>query len=274
VSGDFDPRDVDSREQGDGVHDRKDQYLSLGRGSGALAKAADDDASGRDGASRERDREARDRHNDRGHDLRDVFVRGLDLPHGHDRELVRGRDRDRDYTLSGLESRTVATLGAFRVVSERDLRDSRDEAAHLRHLQDQGLIQRVPLNERERAITLTQDGRELLEHHRAGHSDRQTFYADADRARERTRDTHVYRAYLKAAERLQARGAGILRVELDRELKRASSGSCRSATAANATATDGPTAPRKRSRTGHATTGCRTSTGTSIFPMCASSTRT
>ena len=220
MSVDFDPRDVDSRARDDGIRDREDQYLSLGRGGGGLAKDSDDDVRGHDVAPRdEREREARERHDGRAVDPRDAFTRDLDLPRGHDRELV--RERDRDYTLSGSESRTLATLGAFRVVSERDLRDSRDETAHLRHLQDQGLIQRVPLNEHERAVTLTQDGRELLEHHRAGHSDpRQTFYAGADRARERTHDTQVYRAYLKAAERLQARGAGILRIELDRELKR------------------------------------------------------
>ncbi len=131
------------------------------------------------------------------------------------------RDRDRDYTLNGSETRTLVTVGAFRVVSERDLRDARGETAELRHLQDQGLIQRVPVNEHERAVTLTQDGRGLLERHRATHSDhRQTFYAGADRPRERSHDAQLYRAYLKAAERLQARGAGILRVELDRELKR------------------------------------------------------
>jgi hypothetical protein len=130
-------------------------------------------------------------------------------------------DRDRDYTLNGSESRTLATVGAFRVVSERDLRDPRDSAGDLRHLEDQGLIQRVPLNEQERAVTLTQDGRGVLEHHRGAHSGhRQTFYAGADKARERTHDAQLYRAYLKAAERLQAREARILRVELDRELKR------------------------------------------------------
>src|SRR5437763_720237 len=49
---------------------------------------------------------------------------------------------------------------------------------------------------------------------------RQTFYSGADKARERTHDARLYRAYLEAAERLHAREAHILRVELDRELKR------------------------------------------------------
>ena len=219
MSGDFDPRDVDSRERDDGIRDRDDQYLSLGRGGGGLAKDADDSVPGRDNDLRERHRQARDRHDDRGVDPRDVLVRDLDLPRGQDRELVHGRDRD--YTLNGSESRTLATVGAFRVVSERDLADARGSAGDLRHLEDQGLIQRVPVNEQERAVTLTQDGRGLLERHRGAGSDhRQAFYAGADRARERTHDTQVYRAYLKAAERLHARERGILRIELDRELKR------------------------------------------------------
>src|SRR5437899_4929778 len=51
-------------------------------------------------------------------------------------ELV--HDRDRDYTLDASESRTLATVGAFRIVSERDLRDPWDDAFDLRHLEDQG----------------------------------------------------------------------------------------------------------------------------------------
>lgn len=219
MSGDFDPRDVDARERDDGIRDREDQYLSLGRGGGGVAKDADDGIPGRDSASRERDRDARDRHDDRALDPNDVFVRDLDLPRGPDRELV--HDRDRDYSLNGSDSRTLATIGAFRVVSERDLRDPREGGDNLRSLERQGLILRVPLTERERATTLTRDGRDLLESHRESRSERpQAFSAGADRARERTHDAQVYRAYLKAAERLLAREARILRVELDRELKR------------------------------------------------------
>ena len=64
--------------------------------------------------SRERDRETRD-----------TFTRHVHLPRGPERELV--RDRDREYTLRGSESRTLATVGAFRVVSSRDLRDHDDQ---------------------------------------------------------------------------------------------------------------------------------------------------
>jgi DNA-binding MarR family transcriptional regulator len=219
VSGDFDPRDVVSRDRDDGIHDHEDQHLSLGRGGSGFAKDAKGGDAGRDITPRERDREPRDVHDDPGGDPRDVLVRDLRLPHGQDRELVLGRDRD--YILDGSETRTLATVGTFRVVSERDLRDPRGNAGDLRHLEEQGLIQRVPLKEQERAVTLTQDGRDLLERHREPGSERhQTFYAGADRARERSHDTQLYRAYVKAAERLQEREARILRVELDRELKR------------------------------------------------------
>jgi DNA-binding MarR family transcriptional regulator len=216
---DFDPRDLDSRERDDGIHDREDQWLTLGRGDGSAIEKTDEDVREREDSRREaREREPRERTDDRGDDPRDVFLRDLDLPRGHERELV--HDRDRDYTLNGSESRTLATVGAFRVVSERDFGD-RDAPVNVRHLEEQGLIQRVPVNEQERAVTLTADGRGLIERHRDAHADhRQAFYSGADRARERTHDAQLYRAYLKAAERLQAREARILRVELDRELKR------------------------------------------------------
>jgi uncharacterized protein (DUF433 family) len=81
------------------------------------------------------------------------------------------------------------------ILDREDLRDPRDSSGDLRHLDDQGLIQRVPVNEQERAVTLTQDGRSLLERNRVGRSDhRQTFYAGADRARERSHDVQLSRA--------------------------------------------------------------------------------
>ena len=71
-------------------------------------------------------------------DPRDVFMRDLDLPRGPERELVHGRDHD--YTLNGSESRTLSTVGAFRVVSERDLAIPGTRPFDLRHLEDQGLV--------------------------------------------------------------------------------------------------------------------------------------
>ena len=72
-----------------------------------------DDSRDRD----ERDRDSRDRSIDR----RDVFMEWVDLPRGLERELVRVDDHE--YTLRGSESRTLSTVGAFRVVSSRDLLD-------------------------------------------------------------------------------------------------------------------------------------------------------
>src|SRR5207237_4962159 len=90
---------------------------------------------------RERADDPRDR------DPRDPFIEGLELPTGLEREIVvDGNDR---YELNGDESRSLATIGAFRIVSESDLRDPRDESdarePDLRHLRDEGLVRFVSL---------------------------------------------------------------------------------------------------------------------------------
>jgi hypothetical protein len=161
-------------------------------------------------------------------DPRDVFIEHLDLPRGLERELV--RDRDREYSLRGSESRTLSIVGAFRVVSSRDMLDYDNRPADprkgdLRHLREQGLIRTVPLHgRREVAVVLTDRGRDLLESRRrdrdGSHDHRQEFYADLKKAREVEHDVQVYRAYERAAERLRERGARIERVVLDYELKR------------------------------------------------------
>jgi hypothetical protein len=70
-------------------------------------------------------------------------------------------------------------------------------------------------------VSLTKDGRGLLESHRERHEDaRQTFYAGVKRERELEHDVQVYRAFEREAERLEDRGACIDRVVLDYELKR------------------------------------------------------
>ena len=55
------------------------------------------------------------------------------------------------YELNGDDSRALATIGAFRVVSERDLRDVREESLDarepdLRHLRSEGLMRFVALD--------------------------------------------------------------------------------------------------------------------------------
>jgi hypothetical protein len=61
---------------------------------------------------------------DRNDDPRDALMRDLDLPRGDERELV--VDRDRIYELDGEDSRTLAAVGAFRIVPEHDHRDRYD----------------------------------------------------------------------------------------------------------------------------------------------------
>src|SRR5215216_4127042 len=63
-------------------------------------------------------------------DPRGGLMHDLDLPRGEERELV--VDRDRIYELDGEDSRTLAAVGAFRVVPEDDLDIDHDTLGHLR----------------------------------------------------------------------------------------------------------------------------------------------
>jgi hypothetical protein len=181
---------------------------------------------------RDRDEDERDRERDRDHDPRDAFVEGLDLPRGLEREIVLD-ERDRPYELNGEDSHTLATVGAFRVVSESELRDPREGSVDPRdheheHLQDQGLMQRVSLDGRERVLTLTERGRCLLEAHRRErpaerhHREEryQRFHSGVSRPRELRHDASLYRAYLRVEQRLREHGANVRRVVLENDLKR------------------------------------------------------
>ena len=88
------------------------------------------------------------------HDPRDGLMHDLDLPRGEERELV--VDRDRVYELNGEDSRTLAAVGAFRVVPEHDLDIDHETLDHLR---DEGLVDIVDLGDDERGVTLTKEGR-------------------------------------------------------------------------------------------------------------------
>jgi hypothetical protein len=166
---------------------------------------------------------ARDPDDDSGY----VFTRDVDLPRGRDREHV--RDRHRVYEVDGVESRAVATIGAFRVIAESDLHDIREDLQgskrSLKHLEDEGLIRTSPFSSDDRAVTLTDRGRDLLEVNRFEREERaweprQTFYAGLRKPRELTHDTNVYRAYRRAEERLRGQGGRVTPVVLDYELKR------------------------------------------------------
>jgi DNA-binding MarR family transcriptional regulator len=164
---------------------------------------------------------------ERHEDSRDPFTRDLDLLRGPERELVRARDRV--YEIDGDEGRALATIGAFRVVAESALHDIREDSQRsrrsLKHLEHEGLIHTSPLSADDRAVTLTDSGRDLLEANRYERDDRtreprQTFYAGIRKPRELTHDTQVYRAYKRAEERLRGQGGRVRRVVLDYELKR------------------------------------------------------
>lgn len=162
------------------------------------------------------------RHDER--DPRDVFTKDLDLPCGRERRPV--RERDRVYEISGTESRMLATVGAFRVVAESDLHDGREDTRKdQRHLEREGLIRSSPLSSDDRAVVLTDRGRDLLEANRHELQERtweprQTFHAGLRKPRELTHDSKVYRAYLRAEERLRENGGQVNRVVLDYEFKR------------------------------------------------------
>ncbi|MBI3050532.1 MAG: hypothetical protein HYY76_19740 [Acidobacteria bacterium] len=243
---DFDPRDYsderdprDPRDRDERERDYDDDALSFGRGPSSPSVEEHHDRRDRDDERHEareradhRDRDdarwaERDRDpRDRGSDPRDVFTRSLNLPRGRDREIVHDA-RDREYSLRGSESRSLATVGAFRVVPARDLRDHADRPGDprngdLRHLREQGLIETVRIpGYREQAVVLTDRGRDLLEANRDRDRDTgQGFYAGLKRERELEHDAQVYRAYEREAAKLEERGLEIDRVRLDYELKR------------------------------------------------------
>jgi hypothetical protein len=109
-----------------------------------------------------------DRDRDKDRDPRDVFTKDLDLPRGRERRPV--RERERVYEIDGAESRALATIGAFRVIAETDLNDIRDDSRNsrrsLKYLEKEGLIRTSPLSADDRAVTLTDRGRDLLEANR------------------------------------------------------------------------------------------------------------
>ena len=226
---DFDPRDLDDERpvshlsHGERSRGGGDTRPTLGRGPSSADRQTERPSRDQVIDLRDRDHNGHTRHRDG--PSRDVFERHVDLPRGPEREVV--HDGRRRYRLRGSEAHTLATVGAFRVVSSRDLLDARGAAADpragdLRHLREQGLIEtaRIP-GTRDRAVGLTDAGRRLLEANRAPGLDRpQAFHAGIKRTRELEHDVHVYRAYEHAARAIEDRGGRVGRVVLDHELKR------------------------------------------------------
>ncbi len=152
-------------------------------------------------------------------DPRDGLMYDLDLPRGEERELV--VDRDRVYELNGEDCRTLAAVSAFRVVPEHDLDTDHDTVEHLR---DEGLVETVDLGDDERGLTLTREGRDLLDTHSLDRDSEpsQAFYAGVTRDRELNHDSHLYSTYRQEVARLRAEhyGLEVRRVVLEQDLKR------------------------------------------------------
>ena len=176
-----------------------------------------DDARDREGGDgRARVYEVRDR-DDR--DPRDGLMRDLDLPRGDERELV--VNRDRVYELNGEDSRSLAAVGAFRVVHEHDLAAGHDTVEHLR---DERLVEAVDLGDGDRGLTLTREGRDLLDAHSLGREDEpvQAFHAGVSKDRELNHDSHLYSTYRQEESRLRDEHGEleVRRVVLEQDLKR------------------------------------------------------
>ena len=201
----------------------------------------------------------------------------LDLPRGRERRPV--RERDRIYEIDGTESRMLGTIGAFRVVSESDLHDLRDEASNprgsVRHLEDEGLIRRSPLSSDDRAVVLTERGRDLLEANRYERPDR-TLRTSPDLLRgpqeaARADARHQGLSSLPARRRAPPRPgrSGPAASFSTTSSSATTSGSSTSAIEAGRTATAGRIASQKRLPGGHGSTICRTTTAMCTFPGCA-----
>ena len=153
------------------------------------------------------------------HDPRDGLMHDLDLPRGDERELV--VDRDRVYELDGEGSRALAAVGAFRIVPEHDLDLPHDT---LESLQSQRLVELVDLGDSERGLTLTTEGRDLLDSHllERDREPSQMFYAGVSRSREIDHDSNLYATFRQEETRLRDEHPDleIRRVILEQDLKR------------------------------------------------------
>jgi hypothetical protein len=136
-------------------------------------------------------------------------------------------------TLRPEERRSMLELGRFRVVRTSDLANTiydgkqRKLEEDLKYLREKGLVSTRYINlrrdgkrsiERIEVATLTQDGRAWLR--KSGEvSGGQAVYAGFVKPREIEHDSLIYRAYRKAAERIEGDGGTNLRVKLDFETK-------------------------------------------------------
>jgi DNA-binding MarR family transcriptional regulator len=151
---------------------------------------------------------------------------GLELPRETERERVQVRDQD--YMLNAGEARTLATVGAFRVVTSDDLLSAGGDGrarADTERLEALGLLRHETIADTRgttQVVTLTDHGKELLDEHRdpSARGEAQVYYAGIVKPRELRHDAQVYRLFRAEAARIEAEGGRVLRVVLDYELKR------------------------------------------------------
>jgi DNA-binding MarR family transcriptional regulator len=135
--------------------------------------------------------------------------------------------RERHYDLRDSEVQTLAEIGAFRAIKTEDLvqyrygGDARQAHRDLKHLAEQGLVQRrTTYPERNVYVALTRSGRNYIERNRpANAASRQVFYHGFVKRREARHDANIYQLYQRENERIARAGGKVNRVVLDFELK-------------------------------------------------------
>ncbi len=149
----------------------------------------------------------------------------LSLPRTETRERVTVDNRV--YQLRGSETRTLATVGAFRLVPADQLDGRRGDfwSSDLQRLDAQGLIERktIIINQQPtRVVVLTCEGQTLLACKQAQDAGLpgQQYHAGLVKPREAAHDAQLHRLFQAEGARIEASGGRITRMVLDYELKR------------------------------------------------------
>ena len=153
-----------------------------------------------------------------------------DLPDVHS-SVTRGvlYDRDRGYSLSPSEIKSMVELGKFRVIAEDDLGEylfggeRKPLESGIQNLVRQGLVRRGTFQGPEASsrelLTLTERGHGLLRANQPVSPD-QITYSGFVKPREANHDADLYRLYQKEAAKIENKGGRVRRVVLDCEIKR------------------------------------------------------
>jgi hypothetical protein len=138
------------------------------------------------------------------------------------------RFREQAYELRASDVRTLAAVGAFRVVRAEALPPdtARDpwhgDLAHLRSAKLIAVHSHVIEGERVALVTLSHRGKALLQHHQTSGEDgpKQQYYSGLVKPRELAHDAQLYDVYREYVRDIEAAGGRVQRVVLDYELKR------------------------------------------------------